>query len=763
MTRVAPESPGDAPLSPRGGSLQRKAWVITAGVLLGLAALLAVGVDWVFRNTSRALETQWVAECIRRVQAAQAAEIDALERSARDYANWSDTYEFVMTSAPEYVENNLIASMFTNLQVDAFLIFDLQGALHTGRTFRDGEVSTEGVAEVAQVLAPFARRASQGTGTSAKGAVRMGDAVLFFGALPILRDDTSGPPRGALAKVRVFGPERVAHLRETLNLDLQLKVLNAGQIHSSAVSNEPSHHALSDEEMLAIVPVIDGEGEVIATWEITLPRDIHQQGVQARLVFYVVMCVLILAATWVIGRLLRSMVIARLEALHSVVREVGSTSDLSARVPLTGSDELTELASGINRMFDALARSEAKRVAAEAEQERLNRQLQQAQKMEAIGTLTGGLAHDFNNLLTSIQGSAALIRLTGAPGEDLERHLKRIEQASAHGAGLVRQMMAFGRRTPTVFTTVRLSDVMREALQLLRASIPRGVQIEFQSEAENDWVYADVGQLQQVMINLGTNSAHAMAGGHGRLSVRILATRLPDPSFAETATAPAGDYLRIEIADTGCGIAPENLSRIFEPFFTTKPVGSGTGLGLAVVHGIVTQHHGTIGVSSQLGQGTTFVLHLPRSESAKLPQRAVVERVTRDARPSDKPLRVMLVDDDAMVRETLVAGLKRLGYDVLPVSSGPEALKALDQPIGHVDLMVTDQMMPGMTGSELGQRVLSQRPDLPLVLITGYASALNEEKVKAMGFRAMLMKPVTLDLLDRTLRAARETAAAEML
>jgi signal transduction histidine kinase/ActR/RegA family two-component response regulator len=455
------------------------------------------------------------------------------------------------------------------------------------------------------------------------------------------------------------------------------------------------------------------------------------------------------------------MVIARLEALHGVVRQVGATSDLSTRVPLTGSDELTELASGINRMFDALAGSEAKRVAAEAEQERLNRQLQQAQKMEAIGTLTGGLAHDFNNLLTSIQGSAALIRLTSTPNEDLDRHLKRIEQASAHGAGLVRQMMAFGRRTPTIFTTVRLSDIIREALQLLRASVPRGVQIDFYSEVEDDWVYADVGQLQQLMINLGTNSAHAMAGGHGQLSVRVRLARLPDPKCAETAAAPAGDYLRIEIADTGCGIAPENLSRIFEPFFTTKPVGSGTGLGLAVVHGIVMQHHGTIGVTSRLGQGTTFVLHFPRSESRETSPRSMVERVTTEARPTDKPLRVMLVDDDAMVRETLVAGLKRLGYDVLPVSSGPEALNALEQAAGQIDLMVTDQMMPGMTGVELGQRVSSQRPDLPMVLITGYASALSEEKVKAMGFRAMLMKPVTLDLLDRTLRAAREITAAE--
>ncbi len=733
----------------RSRSLQQKAWLITAGVLLTLAALLAVGVDWVFRKNSRRLEQLWVAECVRRVETAQAAELDALERSAGDYAAWTDTYDYIgPTGDDAYVKTNLSSVMFETLKIDAFLIFDREGRLHTGRTYIDGESTEVGIGELGEGLGPYARDAAAGEQTSAKGLVRMGEQVLSFAGLPILRDDASGPPRGAVVHVRILSDARVAALRETLNLDLALKPGTAGRENAEGFSQEER----SDRELLVRVPLHAVDSTEIGVWELALTREIHQQGIHARFVFYIVMCVLIVAATWVIGRLLRSMVIARLEALHAVVRKVGDTSDLSARVPVKGSDELAELTAGINRMFDALARSEEQRLAAEAEQERLNVQLQHAQKMEAIGTLTGGLAHDFNNLLTSIQGSASLIRLAGTMNPECERHLARVEQAAAHGAGLVRQMMAFGRRSPTVFAYARLGGVVRDALQLLRSSFPRGIEFGFVNEVEDDVVHADVAQLQQVLINLGTNSSHAMAGGEGKFGVRISSVRLPDPARAETAVAPAGDYLRVTVSDTGVGIAPHNLNRIFEPFFTTKPVGSGTGLGLAVVHGIIAHHRGTIAVESTEGVGTTFILHLPKAAAPadpilRSPPGGAPEQDHRASKP-----RVLLVDDDQMVRETLSAGLKRLGYDVVPASGGREALEVLRGGNEAIDLVVTDQMMPGMTGAELGRIVVAERPGLPLVLITGYASALNEKSVKALGFSTMLMKPVTMDVLDRTLR-----------
>ncbi|HYD84379.1 MAG TPA: ATP-binding protein, partial [Opitutus sp.] len=327
------------------------------------------------------------------------------------------------------------------------------------------------------------------------------------------------------------------------------------------------------------------------------------------------MAVVIVAAALLIGRLLRSMVIARLESAHAAVRRIGDTSDLSVRLPAEGSDELSGLSAGINRMLEALARGEAQRVAAEQERERLRAQLQHVQKMEAIGTLAGGLAHDFNNLLTSIQGSSTLIRLEGQPSAINERHLRRIEQATSNAVALVRQMMAFGRRNPTVFAHHHLGKIVQDALQLLRSSIPRTIEFEVIGDEADDVVHGDAGQLQQVLVNLGTNASQAMAGGRGRFTIAIARVRLPDPARAETANL-SGEYLRLSVSDTGCGIEPENLQRVFEPFYTTKPVGSGTGLGLAVVHGIISHHHGTIAVESEVGRGTTFVVHLPKADSA---------------------------------------------------------------------------------------------------------------------------------------------------
>lgn len=741
----------------RRHSLQQKAWLITAGVLLGLAALLALGVDWVFRTNSHRMEQSWVAECVRRVQAVERAELDTLERSAGDYASWTDTYELLaMDSKETYIENNLSAVMFENLKIDAFLIFDREGRLHTGRAFVDGESTSAGVEELGRALGIYARDAAADEEAAVKGVLKIGERVASIAALPILRDDASGPSRGAVAHVRFVNDARVRSIREMLNLNVSLRSRESDQrMEREGVVQE----VRGDDELRVRVPLRALDGSTVAEWELGLPREIHRQGLRARLVFYVVMSVLILAATLLIGWLQRSMVIARLEALNEVVTRVGETKDLSARVPVKGSDELAELTAGINRMFDTLARSEEQRKEAEMEREQLNGQLQQAQKMEAIGTLTGGLAHDFNNLLTSIQGSATLIRASGTASPECERHLARIEQAAAHGAGLVRQMMAFGRRSPTVFTHLRLGGVVWDALQLLRASFPRGIEFAFENEAMDDQVHADAAQLQQVLINLGTNASHAMAGGQGKFSVKISKARLPDPSRAETAVLPPGEYLRMVVSDTGCGIPRQNLSRIFEPFFTTKPVGSGTGLGLAVVHGIVSHHGGAIAVESAEGSGTSFIVHFPKAAGAMEASDGAAREEGAAKASAKRVSRILLVDDDQMVRDTLTAGLTRLGYDVVPVGGGYEALEVLREGKEPIDLVVTDQMMPGMTGAELGQKIATERRGLPLVLITGYASALNERSVKAMGFAAMLMKPVTLDLLDRTLKEASGGAA----
>jgi CheY-like chemotaxis protein len=366
------------------------------------------------------------------------------------------------------------------------------------------------------------------------------------------------------------------------------------------------------------------------------------------------------------------------------------------------------------------------------------------------------LAHDFNNLLTSIHGSTTLLSLDFPANTSGEEHLRRIEQATTQAAKLVRQMMAFGRRTPTVFVKLHLPVVVRDALHLLRSSVPKGIEFRFVNEAVNDMVHADASQLQQVLVNLATNASHAMACGAGELTVKISEVQLPDATRPETASVAGGEYLRLTVSDSGCGIAPDVLPRIFEPFFTTKPMGSGTGLGLAVVHGIISQHHGTIGVQSGIDQGTTVIIHLPKIANIKLPSGDNVSQPNGATSPLTEAGNILLVDDDELVRETLEAGLRHRKYRVTCAAGGAQALKLVREQSGSFDAVITDQMMPGMTGIELGEILARESPTLSLILVTGFASALSETKVKAMGFAAMLMKPVTIDDLDKAVQRARQ-------
>jgi CheY-like chemotaxis protein len=300
---------------------------------------------------------------------------------------------------------------------------------------------------------------------------------------------------------------------------------------------------------------------------------------------------------------------------------------------------------------------------------------------------------------------------------------------------------------------VHLPAIIRDALHTLRASLPDRIAFHFQNEAAEDLVNGDAAQLQQLIINLATNAAHAMPDGAGALTVKLVEVNLPDSARAETNGLPAGEYLRLTFTDTGTGISPEVLPRIFEPFFTTKPVGAGTGLGLAVVYGIVTHHHGSVGVHSQVGHGTSFVIHLPKF-SGRISNSSGASNSSGHLSEPSEVRNLLLVDDDDLVRETLEEGLRRKKYRITCAAGGAQALKLIRERRGGFDAVITDHMMPGMTGAELGEIIAQENPGLPLILVTGFASALNEPKVKALGFSAMLMKPVTIEDLDHAVRKA---------
>jgi PAS domain S-box-containing protein len=421
----------------------------------------------------------------------------------------------------------------------------------------------------------------------------------------------------------------------------------------------------------------------------------------------------------------------------------GGARQFEARIVRSGSDEVV-----------ATIRDITERKSAEAHRERLEQQLRQSQKMEAIGTLAGGIAHDFNNILTAILGYAEVLRahVRGQPG--VEERLAEIAKAGARAKDLVAQILTFSRRQEHSRTTMSLGPAIDDTLKLLRAAIPASIEIDAQVDPNLPPVLADATQIHQVVMNLAANAAAAMAGGPGRLRVRCAAVDLDDAA-ATDAGLTAGRYVRLAIEDTGCGMAPEVLERIFDPFFTTKGPGEGTGLGLSVVHGIVKAHDGAIQVESRVGEGTAFRVHFP----ALADHRPARERA-RTRTIEGQGEHVLCVDDEPALVELLRDQLTALGYRVTSHVSPVEALADFFSRPLDFDVLLTDLTMPAMSGADLAERIIAARPDLPIVMATGYGHIMSEERARGLGLRPLLYKPFTLVQLGDAIQDALASARA---
>ena len=370
----------------------------------------------------------------------------------------------------------------------------------------------------------------------------------------------------------------------------------------------------------------------------------------------------------------------------------------------------------------------------------------QAQKMEAIGTLAGGIAHDFNNILSAIVGYTDLSLFVEDCPAGVRNNLEQIKKGSHRARDLVRQILSFSRAEEHNEGPVDVSPIIKEALKLLRATIPSSITIQRWIPSGLGLIKIDPGRIHQVLMNLCTNAAHAMQGRAGVLNVEFSRVKTEDEPFdLHEVAAPV--CLKLYVSDTGRGMSPEVMARIFDPYFTTKEKGEGTGLGLAVVHGIVRACGGAIRVESEEGVGSQFHLYFPciDVEGPEITEAGSFEM------PRGKE-RILFVDDEETLAVMAGEMLKKLGYTVEVMSSSATALKRfVSQPYAF-DLLITDQTMPDFTGLQLAREVLSQRPGMPVILYSGYSSSIDGAEARRIGIREMMMKPLSMTNLALTVR-----------
>ncbi|MCP4744745.1 MAG: response regulator [Desulfobacteraceae bacterium] len=384
------------------------------------------------------------------------------------------------------------------------------------------------------------------------------------------------------------------------------------------------------------------------------------------------------------------------------------------------------------------------------EKKSLEGQLRQAQKMEAVGTLAGGIAHDFNNILAAIMGHTELALLKKGVSEEMQNCLNEVLSASERARDLVRQILSFSRNSESELNPIQINLIVQEALRLLRASLPANISIDKDIQAKNSIVVADATQIHQILMNLCTNAAHAIGDKNGSLkvclkSVDISLNELNDQFLFPSQLRP-GEYVCLSVSDTGHGIPLHLHERIFDPYFTTKDKEVGTGLGLAVVCGIVQNHGGIIDMRSLPGKGTTFEVYLPRAHELTR------EQFSPPAIISTGKEHILLVDDDKGLSELGAKLLATLGYRVKFHTEPVQALSEFRKFKTRFDLVITDMIMPEINGESLSREILKIRPDIPVIIYTGFSDSINQERLDEIGVKKILRKPITINRLSKAIR-----------
>ncbi len=429
---------------------------------------------------------------------------------------------------------------------------------------------------------------------------------------------------------------------------------------------------------------------------------------------------------------------SRRELLRQSIIGLGEKSIRKSYYP-----ELQQRIAELERSNLELQEEITERREAQASAKKLAQQLQQSLKMEAIGTLAGGIAHDFNNILSAIIGYTELAQLhmqASCKQDNCQaaKDLERVLLASERAKELVRQILTFSRRQDYEHTPLPFAQVVTDALSLLRSSLPQSIEIRTKIEIEDELISGNATQIHQIIMNLGTNARDAMGEGGGILTVEIDRIEIePIDEKSKILQLAPGPYLLLKICDNGCGMEQSMVDKIFDPYFTTKPKDKGTGMGLAVVHGIVKSHNGLITVYSEPGKGTSFLMYFPKFGGF-----CTEKPVSCSPEVPLGTERILLVDDEAMVARMQERLLESLGYSVTVETEPFRAVQIFTADPRAFDLVLTDMTMPKMNGATLTQHLLAIRQDIPVILCTGFSELINEKKAMAIGIKAFAMKPL---------------------
>ncbi|HQB31033.1 MAG TPA: CHASE4 domain-containing protein [Syntrophales bacterium] len=727
-------------------SLKRKILLVIILTFCGLFAIQYVLSETILLRSFRTLEEMEVRKQTARVVNTFENSIQSIGVLTQDWATWDDAYRFVQGGNADFESVNIVASTFTTLRLNAILFTDPAGRLVLGRGY-DLEEEREaplpdGLLNHLSDGGPL--QCASGTGRKTDGILSLPAGIFLVSARPVLTSDGNGPPAGTLIFGRLLDGDEVERIASLAQLPVRIeRILDARRPaafdgagadpsgDSSILVNRKDSRSVEGRALLR-----DIYGNPALILQVDLPRQLYLQGEKSTFYFILFLLLATVIFAFAIMAFLHRQVLSRLGSLGNTVNLIADTSDLKARVPVTGKDELSVLAARINRMLGELELVEERK-------QKMEESLRQSQKMEAIGCLAGGIAHDFNNLLMGIQGHATLARMNLDPSESAREDMEAIESLVSSGAGLTRQLLGYSRGGRYEVKPLKLNDLAHQTAVLFGRT-RKEIVIHEQHEAGSWTIKADRGQMEQVLMNLFVNAWQAMPGG-GPL---YLGTRnvFLDREHAATYLVRPGRYVKLSMTDAGVGMDEKTRQRVFEPFFTTREMGRGTGLGLATVYGIVKGHNGAITVYSEKGRGTTFNIYLPASD--KLSE----EEVKPPADVDGEGETILVVDDEPAVLHVTETILERLGYRVRSAQSGPEALRIYEASEYGIDLVVLDMIMPGMGGGETFERLKEMNPKVKVLLASGYSLNGEAEQIFKKGCRGFLQKPFTKGELSRKIR-----------